>query len=190
MKSYIERIDFKIERKKEKEKEQSSLIYKNIVESENFEKERNNFKPSKTKILFVGESRPFGGTFFYDENSNLYRYTKEAFKKAQIGFSILKFKEMGCWLYDVCKEPINHIESNSAKRKIIEKYIPDLISVIKDLSPQYIIVVKKTCMEKVFSAILEIGYSANINAFNTSFPSCGNHNKYIEDLTKILRNIL
>lgn len=166
------------------------MIYKNIVESENFEKERNNFKPSKTKILFVGESRPFGGTFFYDENSNLYKYTKEAFNNVDIDFSLAKFKEIGCWLYDVCKEPINHIKSNSAKRKIIEKYIPDLISVIKDLSPQYIIVVKKTCMEKVFSAILEIGYSANINAFNTSFPSYGNHNKYIEDLTKILRNIL
>ena len=72
----IELLDLEIERKRVKELEQSSLLFKNIVESEKFEKKRNDFKPSKTKILFVGESRPSGGTFFYDKNSNLYRYTK------------------------------------------------------------------------------------------------------------------
>ena len=186
----IELLDLEIERKRVKELEQSSLLFKNIVESEKFEKKRNDFKPSKTKILFVGESRPFGGTFFYDENSNLYEYTKEAFNNVGIDFSLAKFKEMGCWLYDVCKEPIDFIKSNSEKRKIIEKYIPDLIKIIKALSPKYIIVVKKTCMEKVFAAILESGYSKNINAFNTSFPTYGHQNKYVDELKKILRNIL
>ena len=41
MESYIELIDLKIERKKAKELEQSSLLYKNIVESKNFEKKMN-----------------------------------------------------------------------------------------------------------------------------------------------------
>ena len=186
----IKLLDLEIERKRVKELEQSSLLFKNIVESEKFEKKRNDFKPSKTKILFVGESRPSGGTFFYDKNSNLYRYTKESFENVGIDFSLEKFKEMECWLYDVCKEPIGFIKSISAKRKIIEKYIPDLIKNIKALSPKYIIVVKKTCMEKVFSSILGIGYSENSNAFNTSFPSCGNQKKYVNELTKILRNIL
>ena len=186
----IELLDLEIERKRVKELEQSSLLFKNIVESEKFEKKRNDFKPSKTKILFVGESRPSGGTFFYDKNSDLYRYTKKSFENVGIDFSLAKFKEMECWLYDVCKEPIDFIKSNSAKRKIIEKYIPDLIKIIKTLSPKYIIVVKKTCMEKVFSSILEIGYSENSDAFNTSFPSCGNQKKYVNELTRILRNIL
>lgn len=166
------------------------MLIKNIVESEKFEKKRNDFKPSKTKILFVGESRPSSGTFFYDKNSKLYRYTKEAFENVRIDFSLAKFKEMGCWLYDVCKEPISHIKSKSVKRKIIEKYIPDLISVIKDLSPKYIIVVKKTCMEKVFSSVLEMGHLLNIDAFNTSFPSYGRQREYVNELTEILKNIL
>lgn len=186
----IELLDLEIERKRAKESEQSSLLFKNIAESEKFEKKRNDFKPIKTKILFVGESRPFGGTFFYDKNSNLYKYTKEAFENVGIDFSLAKFEEMGCWLYDVCKEPINFIESNNEKRKLIEKYIPDLIKIIKTLSPEYIIVVKKTCMEKVFSSILQIGYSEDSDAFNTSFPSCGNQKKYVNELTRILRNIL
>ena len=186
----IELLDLEIERKRVKESEQSSLLFNNIVESEKFEKKRNDFKPSKTKILFVGESRPFGGTFFYDKNSNLYRYTKEAFENVGIDFSLAKFKEMGCWLYDVCKEPINHIRSKNVKRNIIEKYIPDLISVIKDLSPKYIIVVKKTCMEKVISSVLEMGYLLNIDTFNTSFPSCGWQREYVNELTEILKNIL
>ena len=110
--------------------------------------------------------------------------------KALIRGVVAKFKEMECWLYDVCKEPIDFIKSTSKKREIINKYIPDLKNEIKLLSPKYIIVVKKTCMEKVFAAILESGYSENINAFNTSFPSCSNQNKYVDELTRILRNIL
>ncbi len=82
-----------------------------------YEQTREAFRPNKINILFVGESRPFGETFFYHKNSNLYRYTKESFEKANIAFSLEKFKEYNCWLYDVCKEPINHIRSNSKKLK-------------------------------------------------------------------------
>ena len=53
MESYIELIDLKIERKKTKELEQSSLLYKNIVESKNFEKKDMNSSLAKQKYCLL-----------------------------------------------------------------------------------------------------------------------------------------
>lgn len=36
-------------------------------------------KPDLIKVLFIGESRPNGRTIFYNENSNLYKYTEVDF---------------------------------------------------------------------------------------------------------------
>ena len=77
---------------------------------------RRKYKPAKIKILFIGESPPAGGTFFYDGNSNLAKYTKSAFENC-FGTSISQmpeflrfFKEQGCFLDDLCLYPINNIK--------------------------------------------------------------------------------
>ena len=72
---------------------------------------RKSYKPDKVKILFVGESPPAGGTFFYNANSNLYRNTKKAFEIAlekEWSYDFLSdFKKMGCYLVDLCLIPVN-----------------------------------------------------------------------------------
>jgi len=40
---------------------------------------RESFRPTDVKILFIGESPPAGGTFFFAADSNLFRYTNAAF---------------------------------------------------------------------------------------------------------------
>ena len=44
-----------------------------------FEELRHSYKPDQIQVLFVGESPPAGATFFYAGNSNLARYTQDAF---------------------------------------------------------------------------------------------------------------
>ena len=46
------------------------------------ERIRRQFKPREIRALFVGESPPSGGTFFYRANSKLYFATREAFEAA------------------------------------------------------------------------------------------------------------
>ena len=46
------------------------------------ESKRREYKPSNTLVLFVGESPPANGTFFYCGDSNLAWYTREAFEAA------------------------------------------------------------------------------------------------------------
>ncbi len=48
--------------------------------TEFFEELRLRYRPKKVGVLLVAESRPAGGTFFYAGNSNLVRYTEQAFR--------------------------------------------------------------------------------------------------------------
>lgn len=78
---------------------------------------RRKFKPAKIRILFIGESPPASGTFFYDGNSNLAKYTQHAFENcfgtsvSQMSEFLRFFKEQGCFLDDLCLYPINDIKN-------------------------------------------------------------------------------
>ena len=54
------------------------------------QKTRELFKPINVKVLYVAESPPTGGTFFYFENSNLYFAILDAFEGY---FENISFKE-------------------------------------------------------------------------------------------------
>lgn len=154
-----------------------------------FENLRYHYKPNNIEILFVGESRPQGGTFFYQEDSSLYRETKKAFNKyfSQDIFSLGKFKLWGCWLYDICENPVNHL-SNNERRHIIYENIPRLENFIKQESPKIIIVCKKILVEPVIreSSIMNI-YQPGNNIFFLPFPGYGNQRKYREELINVLK---
>ncbi len=155
-----------------------------------FENIRNSYKPDKVKILFVGESRPQGGTFFYDGDSNLYRYTKQAFEQAANEFSLEYFKKYGCWLYDVCDIPVNGL-SPFERREQIRLGLPRLLATIKKLRPQIIIVVKKGDMrEIIFKQVCENGYINQETAYNIPFPACGRQAEYRNELSEIIRQVI
>lgn len=50
---------------------------------------RRRYLPKETRVLFVGESSPSGGTFFYAANSNLYFATEEAFLRITTAYGRL-----------------------------------------------------------------------------------------------------
>ena len=163
----------------------------NIINYFIYEKIRYNYKPDKVKILFVGESRPISGKFFYIDDTQLYLQTKEVFDLLVENFTREKFKDLGCWLYDVCEEPINQYNEQiscerATKMEIIRKNIPRLKNIINKISPENIIIVKKGLLSKVvLSEILKI--CNDINVFNLPFPSCGNQIKYKEGLVNIMK---
>jgi len=151
---------------------------------------RKNYKPHIVKILFVGESRPQGGTFFYNGDSNLYKYTKQAFEQADKNFSLEHFKQYGYWLYDVCDMPVNGLPYLE-RREQIRLGLPRLLLNIKELRPKYIIVVKKGDMrEIIFNKVCEHGYIDRETAFNVPFPACGRQTEYQNELSAIIKKII
>lgn len=168
----------------------------NVVEFETesgetvYEKLRELYKPEVVKLLFIGESPPQGGNFFYRCNSHLFRNTKEAFENAGLEFSLESFKKFGCWLYDVCEVPVNGMPAEQ-RRKTIQQGLPKALEVIDSLNPANIVVVKKGDMEKiVFRAICDKhNYKENETAFNLPFPSHGHQPIYREGLTEIIKRL-
>lgn len=164
-----------------------------------YENLRKKYKPDNVKILFVGESRPNQGTFFYKENSKLYTHTQKAFNPLlSNNFNLSIFKEMGCWLYDVCPQPVNNLKP-PARRKEIKKHILGLRETVVSFNPEYIIVVKRGDLRNIALPILtEIGYYENPliygnlgkhDTFYLPFPSNSHESEYEKQLTEVLKLI-
>lgn len=66
---------------------------------------RQDYLPDVVRVLFIGESPPAGGTFFYYANSNLYRATYEGLAAGELGAADGNFRRCfqhaGCYLEDL-----------------------------------------------------------------------------------------
>lgn len=148
-------------------------------------------KPDKVDVLFVGESRPQGGTFFYQEDSALYRETKRAFNEyfAEDIFTLENFKQWHCWLYDICDEPVNGMPTTE-RRACIRANMPQLVEQVKRDKPKLIIVCKKGLVksEVIRTNIME-AYRDEGNIFFLPFPAFSNQRKYREGLVRALKSI-
>lgn len=78
------------------------------------EKLRTGYCPSKVRMLFVGESPPASGRFFYNRDSGLYYALRDAFHLADNSITdenfLAVFQQAGCYLVDVCRQPVDRLE--------------------------------------------------------------------------------
>lgn len=156
------------------------------------EKIRQSFKPDKVSVLFIGESAPASGSFFYTGDS-LCTYTKEAFTMAfpDIVFRtsdefLQFFQKTGCYLDDLSLIPVNDRNIDERKRMQLEG-MPSLAKRIVDYQPNAIVCMLKN---KAFQTIIResvrrAGFE-NVPFRVTPFGGFGNQGKYREELKKHL----
>ena len=84
------------------------------------ERLRRRYLPDAVRILFVGESPPASGRFFYQADSGLYRAVRDTFA---IAFPLLPrseflnhFQCLGCYLVDLCGHPVDHMTRKARER--------------------------------------------------------------------------
>jgi hypothetical protein len=73
---------------------------------------RKRYRPSRITTLFVGESAPNSGDFFYYDNTSMSRHMHEAIKAAGLAGSeafLERFKAYGWYLDDLVLCPVNHL---------------------------------------------------------------------------------
>jgi len=156
--------------------------------SDHFEASRKAFKPVRVDVLFVGESRPSGGTFFYQGDSNLFRETKKAFDEyfGQNIFSLDAFKDWNCWLYDICKNPVNCLD-DEAREDEIQRNMPCLEKCVGSENPKYIVICKRGAVRAAVSlSSIMSKYRENETLFFLPFPSNGRQKEYREGLVGAL----
>lgn len=126
---------------------------------------RLSFQPAEVRVLFVGESPPASGRFFYSGNSGLYRAMRDAFCSVDPAVNdenfLEVFRDSGCYLIDLCAEPVDQIDSKSRKAAHVCGQAP-LRRSIAELGPSMIVPLLVSIAEIVSRAASEAGWSGEI----------------------------
>ena len=126
------------------------------------ERLRRHYLPDRVRMLFVGESPPVSGRFFYQADSGLYRAVRETFHAA---FPSLRktefldsFRALGCYLVDLCAEPVDNMPRD-ARRCACRSGEARLARTIRTLRPEIIITVVRSIGENVRRAREQAAWS-------------------------------
>ena len=156
---------------------------------------RARYRPAVTRVLFVGESSPAGGTHFYRADSNLYRATREAFG---IGLSVADppereaflawFQELGCWLVDLADHPVDR-SAATERTRAVDAGIPGLARTIREVQPARVLVV----LRRIAPTVRRAGRIAGLDdgAIDVlPFPTRQWRPVYVDQLAGILSEVL
>jgi len=154
------------------------------------ERLRRRYRPDDVRVLFVGESPPAGGTFFYRANSKLFDATREAFEAAmprlrrEDDFRVA-FQRLGCYLDDLCLVPVNHLEMRDPKRLAERELgVAPLARRMKKLDPDLVCVV----MKDINGDIARARRRAGLDVDHEALPFPGRHRpQYVDGLTRLVK---
>ena len=157
-----------------------------------YEQLRHRYKPINIRVLFVGESPPAGGTFFYKADSNLYHFTQRAFLDVfGVAFEdkrfLDSFKSIGCYLEDLCPRAINKTNKAERKRHWVAG-VESLTKCIRAAPPRAIVTVMRAIARHVNKAACKAGVDST-QIYSLPFPAFGHQQSYLVELKKVLNKL-
>lgn len=148
--------------------------------------------PNTINLLFIGESPPASGRFFYARNSGLYRAVFEAFQTVHPVLAepefLNAFKSAGCYLVDLCPDPVDHLPMpvRRAARRASE---PSLATQIQHLRPRQIVTTLRSIETHVQNAVDQADWTGPI--LTLPYPGRWQHHKaaFIDTLNPIIKKL-
>jgi hypothetical protein len=150
---------------------------------------RRAYQPPNVRLLFVGESPPAAGRFFYYGDSGLAVHTRQAFDAASMptfdmDSFLAFFKARGCYLVDLCRVPVNSLP-DAERAEAREAGVAELAETVAQLRPDAVIAVMKDIESLVIRAVAQAGVPATpVHA--VPFPSHGHGAKYEREVARLL----
>jgi hypothetical protein len=157
------------------------------------ERLRKRYKPDCVRILFVGESPPASGRFFYRADSGLYRAVRGAFTSAfpQLPKSefLDSFRAFGCYLVDLCGQPVDHMSQNARERACRADEIR-LARTIRELHPKKMVALVRSIRLNIRRAQDRAGWSGVY--LELPYPGRWRHHRaeFEKQLVPLLRETL
>jgi len=154
------------------------------------ERLRRRYRPDDVRVLFVGESPPAGGTFFYRADSKLYAATRGAFEAAipalrQEDDFLAAFQRLGCYLEDLCPSAVNDLDMRDPVRLAErERGVAPLARRVRALDPVVVCIVMKAIVPEVTAAVRRAGVDVQIEAL--PFPA-RHRAQYVAHLTQLVK---
>lgn len=116
------------------------------------ERLRRRYRPTRVRLLFVGEAPPASMRFFYQADSGLYRAIRGTFVStlpALQGADFLEsFRALGCYLVDLCGMPVDRL-TRAHRRKACMDGEERLSQTLKQLQPKVVITVVRSIAANV-----------------------------------------
>lgn len=160
------------------------------ISMKNVEHVRENYRPARVRVLFVGESPPTSGGFFYFGSGIVCSSTQRAFSQA-LGVTFATpsdfldfFRDVGCFLEDLSHSPVDHLPPHR-RTEALELCVDSFAKRLQELAPELVIVFLKKIAPLVERAVGEAGIPLGMVRV-LPFPGNGHQNRYIAGLTKIL----
>jgi len=155
-----------------------------------WELQRRSYRPSVIKLLFIGESRPRNGTFFYAGDSVLFSAINDAFRVPfpttdADGF-LTFFAGRGCYLEDLCLDPVNQWEINDSRRIAARRAGEGALgSRLKGLAPAAVVVVMKAIAPNISRVLASAAISCPVHEL--PFPARLKHRQeFVRELGQIV----
>jgi hypothetical protein len=145
---------------------------------------RKSFRPDRITTLFVGESAPNSGRFFYSSNSSLFHAMKKAFG-GQPTF-LEDFKMSGCYLDDLVGIPVNKL-ANKERSALRWDSVPHFAERLREYRPKAIVIVMRAIKPMVLEAMRMAGYGYEPHC--TPHPAYGNTNHFHAAMNEILNSL-
>jgi hypothetical protein len=139
---------------------------------------RARYRPSKITTLFVGESAPASGDFFYSGNTALKRHMQSAVEDSigdNGGEFLERFKGYGWYLDDLVLIPVNRLEK-SERLALCKNSQNSLATRIAEYQPAAIVTLLMSIKPIVDAAAVEAGSTAR--RFAVPFPGMGQQGRF------------
>lgn len=122
---------------------------------------RRRFRPAHVQLLFIGESPPASGRFFYRGDSGLYRAMRDAFRAVDPSITdsnfLATFYASGCYLIDLCRDPVDNLDPPS-RRAACRSSEASLSRTIDRLNPLKIVTLLRSIEANVTRAAFQAGW--------------------------------
>jgi len=131
----------------------------------NLEELRSSYRPDHITTLFIGESAPRSGKFFYTQNTNLYRAMQSAF-----GWNtdfLPEFKARRFYLDDLSLIPVNGMEPKE-RRKQLEASVASLSHRLIEYKPRSIVILLRSIDSLVRQATQQAALA--VPMYTTTYP--------------------
>jgi hypothetical protein len=153
--------------------------------SEAIECIRRRYRPERIVTLFVGESAPQSGKFFYAGTTHMLTHMQRAVEMAlgKNGYFLRRFESYGWYLDDLVLEPVDTLPKSKREALCIGA-MKSLADRIAGYSPRAIVTVLQRIAPTVEAAAVMAGHSGP--RFTVPFPGMGQQTRFHNEMQRIL----
>lgn len=158
---------------------------------------RNNYLPKRIKLIFILESPPANGRYFYNPQGTTTEPLFSAMMKLMDyhpkdkADGLAEFQKRCYFLVDVTYQPINRIRG-ARRNEIILRHLPYLLDDLKAVTRNQrtkIILVKANICRMLEAPLKELCYNVVNDGIIVPFPSTGQQNNFFNAINQFLAKL-